>query len=118
METITITKICPFCGKAHTCTVDRVGYFAWECGEPAQRALPNATPTEREQLISGICPKCQETIFALPPESEDIPLPFEDCTQNCQGCHHYDECFADEDTDDCDYECGFDPYAGCYTDDC
>ena len=20
--------------------------------------------------------------------------------------------------DDCDYECGFDPYCGCYTDDC
>ena len=22
------------------------------------------------------------------------------------------------DWDDCDYECGFDPYCGCYTDDC
>lgn len=22
------------------------------------------------------------------------------------------------DWDDCDYECGFDPYMGCYTDDC
>ena len=22
------------------------------------------------------------------------------------------------DWDDCDYECGFDPYLGCYTDDC
>lgn len=23
-----------------------------------------------------------------------------------------------EEPDDCDYEVGFDPYAGCYTDDC
>ena len=23
-----------------------------------------------------------------------------------------------EETDDCDYEIGFDPYLGCYTDDC
>lgn len=28
-------------------------------------------------------------------------------------------CYTDPaDWDDCDYECGFDPYCGCYTDDC
>ena len=28
-------------------------------------------------------------------------------------------CYADaSDWDDCDYECGFDPYLGCFTDDC
>lgn len=29
---------------------------------------------------------------------------------------HDDDCV--EEIDDCDYDCGFDPYLGCFTDDC
>lgn len=39
---------------------------------------------------------------------EENVLPFEEC----------DNFFDYEDYDDCDYECGFDPYMGCFTDDC
>ena len=118
MSNITINCTCPFCRKTHSVEVDYRSYCSWQAGELIQYAMPELTPTEREQLISGICPKCQESIFAPPPEPEDEPLPFEDCTCNCKGCHHYDECFADEEPDDCDYEVGFDPYSGCYTNDC
>ena len=59
----TIMKICPFCGQTHAIFVDLVDYFDWEDGIPAQRAFPYLTATEREQIISGICPDCQEDIF-------------------------------------------------------
>lgn len=31
-------------------------------------------------------------------------------------CEYEDDYY--EEPDDCDYEVGYDPYAGCYTDDC
>lgn len=39
---------------------------------------------------------------------EENILPYEEC----------DNFFEYEEYDDCDYECGFDPYMGCFTDDC
>lgn len=83
---------CPFCGNTHSVMVNMDAYGDWLGGELIQYAMPDLTPTEREQLISNLCPKCQESIFG----GGDDPEP----------------------PDDCDYEVGFDPYAGCYTDDC
>ena len=77
---------CPFCGANHEVGVDFLEYANRLGGELIQNAMPSLTPTEREQLISHICPKCQEEVFGV----EEEP----------------------------DYEVGFDPYAGCYTDDC
>ena len=82
---------CPFCGADHSVVVDFNEYSTWQAGELIQRAMPTATATEREQLISGICPKCQEGIFGADDDYEPPDI--------------------DDDT-------GFDPYAGCYTDDC
>ena len=52
----------------------------------------------------------------------EAPCDFGPCPYDAEG---YDicECFCSEeepedDYDDCDYEIGFDPYMGCYTDDC
>ena len=81
---------CPFCGNTHFVNVNEDAYYAWQDGMLIQNAMPDLTPTEREQLISHICPECQEGIFGEDPEE----------------------------VDDCDYEVGFDPYSGCYTDDC
>jgi len=67
-------------------------------GELAQNAFPYLSATEREQLISHICPKCQDSIFG---SDEDE---FED------------EDF--EEPEDIDSDFGFDPYEGCYTYDC
>ena len=54
---------CPLCGKDHTVEVSLTGYIEWKRGELIQNAMPDLTPTEREQLISGLCPKCQSEIF-------------------------------------------------------
>ena len=54
---------CPMCGKTHSVEVDFDEFCAWQSGELIQVAMPNLTPTEREQLISDLCPECQEKIF-------------------------------------------------------
>ena len=54
---------CPFCKELHTVNVTRKGYIAWYNGELIQKAMPELSATEREALISGICPKCQTEIF-------------------------------------------------------
>lgn len=54
---------CPFCGAPHYVVCSAEGFKAWQNGELIQNALPELTPTEREQLISRICPECQESIF-------------------------------------------------------
>jgi len=52
-----------FCGNGWEVRVSEEGYDKWRFGEVIQKALPDATPEERECLISGMCPKCQSEIF-------------------------------------------------------
>ena len=60
---INVPIICPFCGEDHAVEVNLAQYDAWQNGELIQNAMPDLTPTEREQLISGLCPKCQAKMF-------------------------------------------------------
>ena len=60
---INIEIICPFCGAEHSVEVDLAQFEAWQNGELIQRAMPDLTPTEREQLISRMCPKCHAEVF-------------------------------------------------------
>ena len=60
---IDVEMTCPFCGESHAVEVNLAGFEAWQNGELIQRALPELSPTEREQLISGLCPKCQAEMF-------------------------------------------------------
>lgn len=57
---------CPMCGKWHyielTNEEDR-GVWEWRNGAYIQDALPTLNPTEREFLMTGYCPSCQELIF-------------------------------------------------------
>lgn len=62
-DDITIEMICPFCRKTHSVKVDLMAFFDWQEGALAQDAFPNLSPSEREQLISKICPDCQKSIF-------------------------------------------------------
>ena len=59
---IDILIICSFCGEVHTVEVNLAQYKAWQNGELIQNAMPDLTPTKREQLIYGLCPKCQAEI--------------------------------------------------------
>lgn len=55
---------CPFCGKGYSVMVDENSYFDWVFfGTLIQNAFPDLSATERECLISHICPECQEMTF-------------------------------------------------------
>ena len=58
-----VVMTCTFCGKFHLVEVDLEQFEAWQNGELIQNAMPDLTSTEREQLISGLCPKCQAKMF-------------------------------------------------------
>ena len=60
---IDVEMTCPFCGAEHSVKVNLAGFKAWQNVELIQRAMPNLSATEREQLISRICPKCQAEVF-------------------------------------------------------
>ena len=60
---IDVEMTCPFCGESHAVEVNLAGFEAWQNGELIQRALPELSPTEREPLGSGLCPKCQAEVF-------------------------------------------------------
>lgn len=62
---MTINKTCPFCGIRHSVSnVDPKGYSAWQSRAMLiQDALPTLSKTERESLISGVCPTCQTLFF-------------------------------------------------------
>jgi len=64
--------ICPSCNKA---------YFP-KLGERdpntlIQHQFPNATPSEREELVTGYCTKCQKGIFTRDP------------SENCRVIKHF-----------------------------
>lgn len=60
----TIVEItCPLCGTEHSVIVNEYAFYEWQEGAIIQNAMPDLTPTEREQLISHLCPKCQKSIF-------------------------------------------------------
>lgn len=92
---IAVATTCPMCGDTAILSLSEAGYKAWQNGAVIQRALPDLDADDRERLISGICPICWDKMFGV-----------------------LDDDNEDEDYDDCDYEMGFDPYMGCYSDDC
>ena len=59
---IDVAIICSLCCEVHTVEVNLAQYKAWQNGELIQNAMPDLTPTEREQLIYGLCPRCQAEI--------------------------------------------------------
>ena len=62
---INVEITCPFCGVNHAVEVNLAQYETWRNGEVIQKAMPDLTPTEREQLISHVCPECQDDIFGM-----------------------------------------------------
>lgn len=54
----TVTRNCPFCGKEQTMQFNINDFEVWRSGVLIQNAMPNATPDEREFLMTGICNKC------------------------------------------------------------
>ena len=67
-----ITRTCPFCKGLTELMVPARGYRLWEEGELIQNALPELSATDREVLISGICPDCQSDFFGDEDEDEEV----------------------------------------------
>ena len=53
-----LTDPCPFCGQQGWITVPQSGSDALMEGQPVQDALPELDHRLREQIISGIHPRC------------------------------------------------------------
>lgn len=67
-EVCVITR-CPFCGRGNEVEVNENDFFDWHDGVSVAVAFPYLSASEREMLISGICPKCWNN--SLPPEPEE-----------------------------------------------
>ena len=63
MTEVILTIECPFCETEHEVVVYEEQLAEYWGGELAQVAFPQLTPTEREQIISHLCPQCQSKIF-------------------------------------------------------
>lgn len=63
MGKVIIAGSCPFCGAKTSVEVSRREYNKWAGGELIQRAMPTLSATDRETLISGLCPACQKKMF-------------------------------------------------------
>lgn len=101
---------CPFCGKTHSVNVEFDAWLDYMDGELVQNAFPNLSPTEREQIISNLCPSCQDSIFGEVGAEEDEE---EDYRED-----DYDFPWDYDDEPSYDLDEGFDPYMGEYTFDC
>lgn len=65
MNTITLTRLCRFCGKAHSITINFDEYeegMACADGALIQKAFPKLPPDEQEFIKSGICPTCRDSM--------------------------------------------------------
>lgn len=54
---------CVFCNRGWAVEVNQTDLERYEEGTLVQNAFPYLTATERECLISGMCPACQDKIF-------------------------------------------------------
>jgi len=72
MNDLSLTTIipckCPFCGKTEWIHVSTKDWEAYTAGALAQDAFPYLSAAERESIISGLCPACQDDVFG---EEED-----------------------------------------------
>lgn len=66
LNLVVLTRTCPFCGKEHSITVNKLEYLdgtaAVYQGALIQRAFPNFSPDEREFIKTGICPTCWDNM--------------------------------------------------------
>ena len=61
-EVCVVTR-CPMCGHGNEVEVNEMDYFDWDDGVDTQIAFPYLSASEREMLITGICPTCWAKMF-------------------------------------------------------
>ena len=70
-EACIIRSTCPCCGTLNHIHALQSKFDAGQAGALVQDAFPTMSTTERESLISGLCPDCQATFFAEDDEEVD-----------------------------------------------
>lgn len=61
---IKIERYCPACGEKHHVYVPATAYYKWlQTDLYIQDVFTMLNATEREQLLSGLCPQCQALVF-------------------------------------------------------
>ena len=64
-DTLSIAVTCRQCGDTHLLEPSREGFIRWKLeGELIQAAMPELNADQRELLISSICGKCFDAMFA------------------------------------------------------
>jgi hypothetical protein len=63
-EVCIIRSVCPCCGELNHIHALQSEFDAWEAGARVQDAFPTMSATDRESLISGLCPDCQAIFFS------------------------------------------------------
>ena len=60
-DSVIVENICPFCGKFHAVEVSEGAFHAWIGSNISLiNIMPELSATEREQLITHVCPECQD----------------------------------------------------------
>jgi hypothetical protein len=67
---VTVKTKCPWCGETSDVTVTLAGYNARRAGAKIQDAYPELSSSDREKLITGICPVCWDKEFDEDNEGE------------------------------------------------
>lgn len=80
---ITVENRCPFCGKKVEVEVEHSQYIEWVQGAMVQDAFPTLSATNREMLLTGMCPKCQDMIFGSGDDEGDDWEDADDFETNC-----------------------------------
>jgi len=73
---VSVVTTCPFCGHANFVEVNESDYLDWQDGALVQNAFHYLSADEREMLISGICPKCWDSMFGSDeePDPDDVDI--------------------------------------------
>jgi len=69
--TLTLEVTCFQCGKPHRFQVTEEGYDKRMNGGKVQDCFPELKPAVRELMVTGICPKCFDDMFAPDPDEPD-----------------------------------------------
>lgn len=70
-----LVRMCPLCREESRVVVPAQGLFEYEHGAFVQKAFPEMTPGEREQVMSGTHEACWDR-YMRDPEEDDDQEPF------------------------------------------
>jgi hypothetical protein len=68
IQILYIKTQCPFCHKITSISVPADKWKAFQYGALVQVAFPDMKPEEREQILTGICPDCWNSVVKSEPE--------------------------------------------------